>query len=89
MGRRFHCQCSKSTAAFVEALATDADLEMAQGVTDADKLFNVSPTEAQRRFKDLQIVQQVNERWRKSTQPGLPPGAMEAYLKRKKGSASK
>ena len=56
---------------------------MAEGIDDADKLFGMTPSEAQRRFKDLQLHQQVAERYRKFTQPGLPLGAMEAYLKRK------
>jgi len=58
-GPPFHPNCSKSVRAFVEDLASDEQKQRAQGVPDAEKLLGVSPTEAQRRFKGLQIGQQV------------------------------
>lgn len=58
-GPPFHPQCSKSTRPFIPDLATDEQLANAEGLPDADHLANVDATTAQRRYKDLQLEQQV------------------------------
>jgi hypothetical protein len=55
----FHPNCSKSTRPYVEALASDKEQDMAEGLDDADKLLKCEPSEAQKRFQDLQLHQQV------------------------------
>lgn|GEM_PF-5974793 len=59
----FHPNCSKGTRPFIDELATDREKSMAQGVDDADKLLGCDTSEAQRRFKDLQIYQQVKPKY--------------------------
>jgi hypothetical protein len=64
-GPPYHPNCSKSTRPFVEALATDKQLDAAEIVEP--KLLNVSSAEAQRRYKDLQVRQQVEKKYIAST----------------------
>lgn len=62
-GPPFHPNCSKSTAPFIEDFATDAEKEAAARDDDTDKLLNVTDkSELQRRFQDLQLRQQVEQR---------------------------
>jgi hypothetical protein len=58
-GPPFHPFCGKSTRAFVPELASARELREAEGLADAAKLIGVSGPEAQRRFKTLQLQQQV------------------------------
>jgi hypothetical protein len=58
-GPPFHPNCSKSTRPFIEDLATTTQLEEAAGVQDLEKMTGITPSQAQKRFKDLQIFQQV------------------------------
>lgn len=67
-GPPFHPNCSKSTGPFIDELATDKQLERADGVDDAHKLIGMTPSEAQRSYKDLQIRQQVEPAHRASGQ---------------------
>lgn len=62
-GPPFHPNCSKSTRPFVEELASERQLDLAEGDDDQAKMLNVDPATAQRRFKDLQLQQQVRERY--------------------------
>lgn len=64
-GPPFHPNCSKGTRAFVEELASPAQIVAADGVSDAHQLLGLSPANAQRTFKDLQLRQQVTEQYRK------------------------
>lgn len=66
-GPPFHPHCSKSTRPFIEELASDAQVEAAQGVEDSQKLLGMDTTKAQRAYKDLQIRQQVENDYVKST----------------------
>lgn len=66
-GPPFHPNCSKGTRPFVEALARPAQLEVAEGVPDAQKLLGMSPTQAQRAFKDLQLRTQVEAQYKRIT----------------------
>lgn len=66
-GPPFHPQCSKSVRAFIEALATENQKKIGEGIADAEKLLKQSPTdkpisqaEAQRAYKDLQMRQQID-----------------------------
>src|SRR5207248_2252057 len=68
-GPPFHPNCSKSTAPFIEALASKEQLDLAAGVDDAEKLLDVKdPAEAQRRFKALQLFQQQEDRYPRGVQ---------------------
>lgn len=58
-GPPFHPNCSKSTRPFVPALASDKQLDSAQGVENAQDLLGMNATAAQRAFKDLQLHGQV------------------------------
>lgn len=60
-GPPFHPNCSKSTRPFIEDLASGKQLDLADGLDDADQMLGISPAEAQRRFKDLQLEQQVRK----------------------------
>jgi hypothetical protein len=60
-GPPFHPNCSKSTRPFVEELASDQQLEAAEGVDEADKLLGKSPADAQRAYKDLQLRGSIEE----------------------------
>jgi hypothetical protein len=62
-GPPFHPNCSKSTRAFVEELASPLQLEQADGLDDADKLLGDDVSTAQRKFKDLQIHAQQKDRY--------------------------
>jgi hypothetical protein len=62
-GPPFHPNCSKSTRPFVEELASDKQLDQADGLDDADKLLGMDATQAQRAFKDLQIHAQQKDRY--------------------------
>jgi hypothetical protein len=62
-GPPFHPNCSKSTRPFVEELASEKQLDMAEGDDDQAKMLNIDPATAQRRFKDLQLQQIVRERY--------------------------
>jgi hypothetical protein len=62
-GPPFHPLCSKSTRPFVEELASDKQLDQADGLDDADKLLGMDATQAQRAFKDLQIHAQQKDRY--------------------------
>jgi hypothetical protein len=71
-GPPFHPNCSKSTAAFVEDLATDQEKEVAAPDDDVAKVA-AAPTfyQAAKTFKDLQLRQQVTARYGKiSPLPG-------------------
>jgi hypothetical protein len=61
-GPPFHPQCSKSTAPFVEALASTAELARARPLSDAQRLRGMTTSQAQRAFRDLQLRQQIAER---------------------------
>ena len=56
-GPPFHPNCSKSTALYVEDLASESQQQIADDGVDP-ALLNVSPTQAQRSFKDLQVRSQ-------------------------------
>lgn len=58
-GPPFHPNCSKSTRPFIEELASEKQLDLAEGDDDQDKMLNIDPATAQRRFKDLQLEPQV------------------------------
>lgn len=60
-GPPFHPQCSKSTRPFVEELAGEKQKEDAEGNDDAQQLLNTEPADAQRRYRDLQLYQQVRQ----------------------------
>ena len=62
-GPPFHPNCSKSTRPFVEGLASDRQLDAAQGDDDQPKMLGIDPAEAQRRFKALQLQQQVRKNY--------------------------
>lgn len=66
-GPPFHPNCSKGTRAFVEALANAAQIKAAEGLADARKLIGMTPAQAQKAFKDLQLRQQVQPRYQKLT----------------------
>jgi hypothetical protein len=54
-GPPFHPNCSKSTAAYIEELASDAQAEAAQPDPDTRTMIGMTPTQAQRAYKDLQL----------------------------------
>ena len=58
-GPPFHPNCSKSTRAFVVELASEKQLTAADGIADEASFRNVSATQAQRNFKDLQAHAQI------------------------------
>lgn len=62
-GPPFHPNCSKSTRPFVEELATEKQLDMAEPDQTVGKLLGQSPAEAQRSYKDLQLRQDVTKRY--------------------------
>jgi hypothetical protein len=62
-GPPFHPNCSKSTRPFIEDLATDRELDLAEGDDDTDKLVGMDAYQSQKAFKDLQIYQQVKDRY--------------------------
>jgi Phage minor capsid protein 2 len=62
-GPPFHPNCTKSTRPFVESLASEKELDDAEGDDDQEKMLNIDQSTAQRRFKDLQLHQQVKERY--------------------------
>jgi hypothetical protein len=62
-GPPFHPNCSKSTRPFVEELASETQLDQAEGLDDADKLLGMDASQAQRAFKDLQIHAQQKDRY--------------------------
>ena len=68
-GPPFHPNCSKSTAPFIEELADDEELAMAGGPAsgDSNRLLGMNTTDAQRAFKDLQLRQQVERPYTRST----------------------
>jgi hypothetical protein len=76
-GPPFHPFCGKSTAAFVEDLATQKELAEARGLADADKLLGVNAAEAQRRFKSLGLQQQVLGGYAKGFTPRRTAGTAE------------
>jgi hypothetical protein len=55
----FHPNCSKSTAPYIDDLASPEEADAATGIDDAQKLIGLTPSEAQRTYKDLQLRQQV------------------------------
>lgn len=59
----FHPNCSKSTAPFSAALANPAEMELARGVADAHSLMGMTPAEAQKAYKGLQLKEQQIERY--------------------------
>lgn len=59
----FHPNCSKSTRPFVEELASDKQLDMAEGDDDQSKMLGIDSSEAQRLFKDLQLYGVVKKRY--------------------------
>lgn len=62
-GPPFHPNCSKSTAPYIEALASDAEKAIAAPGDDSDKLVGVKDTsKLQRMYKDLQLRTQVEAR---------------------------
>lgn len=62
-GPPFHPNCSKGTRPFVEALASDHQLTRAEGFTDSQELLGDDAAAAQRKYKDLQIQQQVKDKY--------------------------
>ncbi|MGE5610855.1 MAG: hypothetical protein ACM359_16510, partial [Bacillota bacterium] len=60
-GAPFHPKCSKSTRPFIEELATRSQAAAAH--THEPSMLSITPSEAQRRFKQLQIRQQVEGRY--------------------------
>lgn len=66
-GPPFHPQCSKSTTPFVASLSSEEEIRQSHSDSDDAKLRGVDATEAQRRFKDLQIYTQVRDRYTKTT----------------------
>jgi hypothetical protein len=59
-GPPFHPNCSKSTAPFIESLASPAEIDEAEGTDDQDQFVGVTDTsKLQRMFKDLQMHQQI------------------------------
>lgn len=62
-GPPFHPNCSKSSAPYVEALATPAEARRAAPLPDARKLLGATTGDAQRRFKDLQLRSQIAGRY--------------------------
>lgn len=62
-GPPFHPNCTKSTRPFVEDLASQKQLDDAEGDEDSDKLLNVDAQTAQKRYKDLQVQPRVKERY--------------------------
>jgi hypothetical protein len=62
-GPPFHPNCSKSTRPYVEALASPKQEDMAGGIDDAQKLLGDTPAEAQRKYQDLQLLQQVRSNY--------------------------
>ncbi len=58
-GPPFHPNCSKSTRPFIEDLASETQLREADGVADLAKMTGINATTAQKRFKDLQVFQQL------------------------------
>ena len=66
-GPPFHVQCSKSTRAYIPALASDEQKEVADGVADAQKLIGMTQAQAQRAFLDLQLHGQVKQAYSKLT----------------------
>lgn len=65
-GPPFHPNCSKSTRPFVEELATEKQLDHAEILDDSEQLLGMNQAEAQKAFKDLQIRQQVSDRYARS-----------------------
>jgi hypothetical protein len=90
-GPPFHPFCGKSTAAFVEDLAGERELAEAKGLADADKLLGIPAAEAQRRFKDLQLGQQVLGGYAKGFTPPKagPIGESETARAKRKALVSK
>ncbi len=68
-GPPFHPNCSKSTRPFIEELATEKQLEAADGPAsgDSNKLLGMKPQDAQKAFKDLQLRRQVEDPYTSST----------------------
>lgn len=62
-GAPFHPNCSKGTRPFVEALASAHQMERAEGFADAHQLLGDDEATAQRKYKDLQLHQQVKEKY--------------------------
>lgn len=62
-GPPFHPNCSKSTRPFIEGLASEKQLDDAEGDDDQPQMLNIDTATAQRRYKDLQIEQQVRQRY--------------------------
>ncbi len=65
-GPPFHPNCSKSTRPFLEELASEKQLTLAEGDEESDKFLNIDAATAQRRFKDLQRHQTVSARYGKT-----------------------
>lgn len=74
-GPPFHPNCSKSTRPFVEELARDDQINDGAPGGDVAKLVGVDAATAQKRFKDLQIRQQVEDRFKRSTRRPAAAGA--------------
>lgn len=64
-GPPFHPNCSKSSAPYIEDLATDTDAKVAAGDQDAQKLIGMTPAQAQKAYRDLQLRQQAEARYTK------------------------
>jgi hypothetical protein len=58
-GPPFHPNCSKSTRPYIASMASGKQARMAEGLEDADKLIGMTPVEAQRSYRDLQLQAQV------------------------------
>lgn len=67
-GPPFHPNCSKSSRPWIEELASEHQLSTAEGIDDAQKLLSMTPAEAQRAFKDLQIKAQITPRYATTAQ---------------------
>ena len=77
-GAPFHPNCSKSTRPFIEELASGKQLEMAEGHADADQLLGDDSATAQRKFKDLQLYQQVKDSYATTAKKLFGPGSKAA-----------
>ena len=74
-GPPFHPNCSKSTRPFVAELANAKQLDHAAGLPDAGEMLGVTPAVAQRRYRDLQLHNQVRDRYASTARRLFGPAA--------------
>ncbi len=73
-GCPFHPFCSKSTRPFVEELASGQQLDAADGLPDAEALHGATAAQAQRAYRDLQLLAQVKGSYRTTGGKLFGPG---------------